>query len=364
MQLDVIRVTLGMHAAGSPVMFAGGFTDKGKKRRRSSVKGDLKNLRDDLRWSIFPVIDKKWVSPVVSDLYPGTGKVMDAGTYLTLVQPILSAFLDTSPLARKFTVKQIQDEAKKMVQRRREHHNKKRNTPLGCAPLVYTAIDLTLSEDEGEGEVHEIDFQADASVDPDHEVECSNCSACIKISEAMPKVARVTKDVEKYSLFCDNCWEEREKELYLMLGIRKPKKRKQVKAEPKNKGKKASETKDKGKTGKTTPRNKGKKASATKNKGKTGKTSPKQSGKTPPKQSGKAVRAANASKKQVQNANTPEKSCQTNSQTPTRARSKQASNKKTFVLGDAVVARWTDGRFYAAHICKVGHTGHTYFPTS
>ena len=323
-------------------MVTGGFTDKGKKRTRRSANSDLKKMREILRWSIFSEIDENQVAPEVSELYPEDKKGMDTRKYLTLVQPIISALLKTSALVKKFDVKKIQSEAKKMVQRRREHHNNKRDTPSGCAPLVYTAMDMTLSDDE----VEEMEYQADDCIDADVKVECSECPEVLKLSEAMPKVARLKANAK---LFCPSCWTTREEELYLMLGIRKPKKKPKYKKCKSGKAKKEvksgkhrqAEPKTKGKTGKA--------VQAPKTKGKTGK--------------GKAVQAANLNKRQVRangkndvpSASTPEKSpaMSPSSQTPTRARSKQTAKKKRFEMGDSVIARWTDGRFYAAHICKV-----------
>ena len=80
---------------------------------------------------------------------------------------------------------------------------------------------------------------------------------------------------------------------------------------------------------------------------------------------GVAVHAANMNKQQVREsqASTPEKKQSKNGQltTPKRARAKQITKKSNgFNLGDAVVAKWTDGRYYAAYICKVNAGGKSY----
>ena len=179
---------------------------------------------------MFSVIDQDYVAPKVSPLYP-EGK-LDTTQYLTLTQPIIAGLLKTSSVVRKFSVAQLHKECKTLVQRRREHHNNNRDTPSGCANLCYTTIDVTLDDSD----VEEVEFDADKCI-PDEEIPCAGtCEAKVKVSEAMPKVARLQENKNKYSFYCSSCWVAREQELYKMLGFKKP-----VKKPVKNQSSRAAE---------------------------------------------------------------------------------------------------------------------------
>ena len=221
-----------------------------------------------------------------------------------------------------------------------------------AAPVVQDSdsdsdtIDLDATESEHDSDLGEIlsDLFAtdddldipstDEDYDPPTEVPCSGfeCNKVMPIADSYPQLPKqMWGDQEDVAFYCEPCWEKRKTDLFAKLGAKYPQPKKRKAPVTKQSKRKAPVTKKSKRKAPVTKKPK-RKAPVTKK--------PKRKAKKPKR---KAPTPNTPPQRVVQPVGTPE-----------------PPNNPKFPVGTTQNAKWTDGKFYTAHITKYHEATKTY----